>query len=491
MRRLRAARRNEDGAALLMVLLLIMIAAAISLLLLGMVISQAAPTIRERKLARTLHAAEAGINVAQSQIKAATTADALGVLRGDRSKLPCGTITGTVGGEAGNVGYSVIIRYYIADPANTAAAWRTANALPCVSGYGPQQVPRYALMEAKGSGDSAAGTSPASGNRSLEAVYTIRVTNAHLAGGLIKNMYGGTGGNLALCFDAMSSTPVADAPLNVTTCDSTSAAQVFAYQTNFSIVLTATQTTATPAGMCVTYDPAKPTLVMRSCDDSDSQKWGFDGTAHFRWPWNGGVCMMIQTDNTSGSHLVANASACNTSYDRQYTWEPAAEVGAGDAGPNQNQFVNYREFGRCFDVTGQHVTATYLIDWPCKQDPTAPPKWNQQLSYDAGTGHLISNSTYCVTSPVTTGAYIVLQPCVTGQADQRWTLSGDTGVYATSYNVIDYLGRCMDLGPPDAGLPQWSTIVPEVCDGSTSQKWNAPADLIDAATRNTRETTGQ
>jgi hypothetical protein len=489
--RRRAERRADGGAALLLVVLLIMIAAAMGLLVLAMVAAQSGPTIRERKLARTLHGAEAGINAAQSQIKAATTADTLGVMHGDRSKLPCGTIAGTVGGESGNIGYSVLVRYFATDPTNATSAWRTANALPCVSGYGPKQVPGYALMESQGTGDSAAGVAAASGNRTLEAVYTIKVTNANVLGGLVKNMFGGTSGNLALCFDALSAAPAADAPVKVTTCDSASSSQRFAYQINFSLVLTATQTTSTPAGMCVTYDSAKPTLVMRACDGSTSQKWGFDSGAHFRWPWSGGVCMMIQTDNTSGSNLVANAATCSSGYGRQYTWEPEAKVGAGDAGPAQNQFVNYLEFGRCFDVTGQNVNATYLIDWPCKQDPTSSPAWNQQLTYDTVTGHLVSNSTYCATSPATTGDYVVLKPCVTGQASQQWTLSGDTGLYATSYTVKDYLGRCMGLGAPNASLSQWSTIVPAVCDGSAGQKWNAPADLIDAATKNTRETTGQ
>jgi hypothetical protein len=482
---------GDEGAALLLVTMLIMIAASLSVLLLGMVLAQSTPTTRERKLARTLHGAEAGLNAGLGRIRAATTANAMGDEQGDRAKLPCGTFSGSVGGENGNVGYDVTVRYFVTDPTNTTTSWRSTNALACIDGYGPAQTPTFALIEALGTGDSAAGVSGSSGNRKLESIYSLRVVNVNVAGGLIKNMYGGIGVNLALCFDAMSTAPATNDVVKVTTCDSAKLSQRFSYQSNYSIVLNVSQTTANPAGMCVTYDSSRATLVMKACDNSDSQKWGFDHSAHFRYPWSGGLCIKIQTDNVSGSNLITSATACSGGYNRQYAWEPEAKVGAGNAGPNQSQLVNYQEFGRCFDVTGWDLDHYFMVSWPCKQDPTGGPGWNQQQTYDPVSGHLVVNSTHCVTAPSTTGGYVTLTPCVNGQANQRWVEAGETGDYASAYTVIDHLGRCMGLGASNADLPPWSTIVVATCDGSMGQKWNARANLIDAANKNTRETTGQ
>jgi hypothetical protein len=40
--------------------------------------------------------------------------------------------------------------------------------------------------------------------------------------------------------------------------------------------------------------------------------------------------------------------------------------------------VNYQQFGRCLDVTGQNVSATHLIAYPCKQNPLATAvAWNE------------------------------------------------------------------------------------------------------------------
>ena len=61
----------------------------------------------------------------------------------------------------------------------------------------------------------------------------------------------------------------------------------------------------------------------------------------------------------------------------------------------------------------------------------------------------------------------------------------DTGVYATSYQIVDGYGYCLtptDATPPDLypGVNQVSKIIVRVCDGSTPQKWNAPPGILDA-----------
>lgn len=489
-------RRDDEGTALLLVIMAILVAASLSVLVLGMLVAQASPTIQQRKYTRTIHSAEGGLNAALSQLRASVSNNAQGVSQGDRSKLPCGPITGTIGGEDGNVAYSVTVAYFTSDPTQQNSTWRSANALPCVAGYGPSQTPTFALLTAVGSGDSMAGMSAASGNRTLESVYNFQITNANVSGGRIHNFYGGQSGNLDLCFDAGSDNPANNATVTVTVCDTHKTSQLFAYLTNYELVLTPSQTAANPAGMCVTYDSTSATLVMRTCANTGNatvtQKWGFDDVAHFRDPYpTNDVCIEAQTDNTSGSVLVANNGTCNQgSYSRQWAWAPEAKVGAGNAGPAQSQLVNYLEFGRCFDVTGQDVNATYIIDWPCKQDPTAAPAWNQQQAYNSANGQLVVKTTYCVTAPAATEGYVTLKTCVAGQANQKWTESGDTSDYASSYTVLDYQGRCLALGPPANIGSDWSTIVVSPCDGGLDQKWNAPPNLVDAANKNTREKTG-
>jgi Tfp pilus assembly protein PilX len=497
---LRIRRRDDQGTALLMVIMAIMVAASLSVLVLGMLVAQASPTIQQRKYTRTIHAAEGGLNAALSQLRASQTTNAQNVSQGDRSKLPCGPLSGTVGGEDGNLAYTVTVAYFTSDPTQQDSAWRAANALPCAAGYGPSQTPQYALLTAVGSGDSAAGLSSASGNRTLESVYNFQITNANVSGGRIHNFYGGQSGNLDLCFDAGSDSPASNATVTVTACDTQKSSQLFAYLNNYELVLTASQTTGNPAGMCVTYDSGKTTLVMRTCANTGtaavSQRWGFDASAHFRDPYpTSAVCILIKNDNVSGSSLAADSNTCGQGYSRQWAWAPEPKVGAGNAGANQSQLVNYLEFGRCLDDTNWDVNYAYLIVWPCKQDPTAGPGWNQQQTYNAVTGQLVVNGSYCLTAPAAADGYVTLKTCVAGQPNQKWKESGDTGDYTSSYTIVDYQSRCLALGPPNladanTALHPWSTIVSSPCDGGLDQKWNAPPNLIDAANKNTREKTG-
>ena len=58
------------------------------------------------------------------------------------------------------------------------------------------------------------------------------------------------------------------------------------------------------------------------------------------------------------------------------SWVPSPSVGPGAAAPPQ--LVNFSEFGRCLDVTARTSSRTFLIDYPCKQNPYPGAKtWNQ------------------------------------------------------------------------------------------------------------------
>jgi hypothetical protein len=309
-----------------------------------------------------------------------------------------------------------------------------------------------------------------------------------------------------LCFDAGSASPVAGTNLQMQPCNSVSRHQKFAYTKDLNLVLTSTRTTAMPLGMCLDAAPVTGNNVQfRPCIDPPAarQRWSLNDSSHFQGtdPVTlnlNSLCFRIQTPNTAGSFVVLGA--CGSSF------APEAAVGAGAAGASSNQFVNFSQFGRCLDVTEFHnwVTYGYLISWPCKQAPDPTDiGWNQKWSFppvpvgaaSSAPGRITTLSTnpppilHCLRSPgsVAPGQYVTITPCPGGsgttQQDQRWTIYGDTGVYATSYRVTDGYGYCLTpTDPPDLyrTVNQISKIVVRVCDGSTKQKWNAPAELLDS-----------
>ncbi len=65
-----------------------------------------------RKLTTALSAAEAGIDVVQSKIRAVESSN----------KLPCGPFTGEVSGAAGSR-YDVMVAYYKEDPSGKPEGW--------------------------------------------------------------------------------------------------------------------------------------------------------------------------------------------------------------------------------------------------------------------------------------------------------------------------------------------------------------------------------
>jgi hypothetical protein len=177
------------------------------------------------------------------------------------------------------------------------------------------------------------------------------------------------------------------------------------------------------------------------------------------------------------------------------------------------QIVNYKYFGRCIDMTHQTVASTWMIGYVCKETPgTANLAWNQQFVWD-GAHHMFctdttgatvngcgtpSSSLYCLyagttTSNSTPGTRVLLKLCNTGDASQKWGRRFDTGNYADSWNIFSVReGLCLELSsdyPAEAGAidQPWGMIIINTCDGTTQQKWNAPADLESARLNNTHE----
>ncbi|MHB8340288.1 MAG: RICIN domain-containing protein [Mycobacteriales bacterium] len=490
-----------DQGSIILVFLVMLIASAMSLLVLGTMLSQAHSTQFATRRVDTLHVAQAGLDVALGQIRAANDGQGNGVL----AQLPCGPLTGTLD-PGGTSTYQVSIAYYPSDPTGQTASWLAANAISCTRGSGPPVVPGYALLTSAGA-DMTPGYGQSLGNRTLQTTYVFQTTNANIADGLIHIYNDGAAGHVDLCMDAGSAQPPAGTPLELQPCQHGSPRQAFAYQPDLTLVLLATQTPTSP-GMCLDAPASSDTLVeFQPCTDGSGQtvtpeqQWSFNDVASFEGAnTNGslnGLCFRVVNPNTPGTDVNLSSNTCGGSYNIGQTWDPEPSVGAGAAGPSTSQLVNYQEFGRCLDVTNQNVNWPFLIDFPCKQAPNPSYiAWNQKFAYDAATKEFVTNPSagpYCLQSPLGTAspAYVLVEACpATPSSNVQWTVPGSTGVYATSYTILDGAGNCLSLGPPgssSAPLNQWSTITVAKCDGSLAQKWNAPPNTAQAAVQNILE----
>jgi Tfp pilus assembly protein PilX len=515
---------GDEGVALLFVVMAVLILATLSLVALGAIIVQVSPTQFQRKSNETLNAAETGLNSAASAIRNATYVES-GTTYGDRSQLPCWAgYTGQVGDPSGvSLTYTVTIQYFSTDPTNSTAAWRTANALLCVSGIGTQTTPSYAFITSAGSGPALPNEPASVGNRTLQSVYTLSTTNPNLPGGLIKDSNG-------LCYTGSA---VVGTVLTLATCLSGSDNQMWAYSTNYLLVLTSTRASDGTGGICLSATPANASVtsvnaVMKACNIGDyTQKWGVNGSdpihffGHLTAAYGKSWCLGPVSPGTTGGVLAADSGTCGTANRGAY---PAAAVGAGAAGTTTKtvpevdgvalQWVNYQEFGRCIDITGWSLTAASHIIYPCKQDPmagsvaAASPGWNEVFTWNSSTRYFYanaagstgvpsdpSNPAYCMKSPNTNGGYVGFSnKCSTitasTSAAYTWTMNRDTGVSATSYTIVDSYGRCLSNGPKNPSLgaaSSYSSVITTTCNGSTGQKWNAPASLGSATLGNTLE----
>jgi Tfp pilus assembly protein PilX len=508
--------RDDEGAALMLTVFTILLVTTMSLTVGSAVLLQVKPTQLQQKTTRTLTAAEAGFDVALNRIRAARDAAGNGV----RTQLPCTatagtTITGLVGAGADASGYSVRIRYYADDPSNKTAAWRSSNAnlIACTAGS-PSSVPAYALLESTGSGSALKGT-VTTANRTVEQTYKFRVTNVNIPGGQIVS------NTTNLCLTAASHAN--NAAVRVNTCDSTGANILQKWSYTTGLLLQTVDNNGQTYCIQATSSNNSPALLTSACSANVArQVWSFNDIGRFAGATaNGsgaptgttnGWCLTIQNDKVDGS-IVYMKQECGGTYDSKHTFNPEAKVGAGAAGDNTRQLVNYSFFGRCLDITGANRDANWLIGYPCKQAPSAANiTWNQKFTWDAVNRQLCTNTgsntspatcavgtnIYCLTAGTNgttpaSGIRVVLDPCSATNTAQKWTRRYDTGAYATSYNILTASGGlCLDLNPTGASEAntydkQWGIVLASTCDGSTRQKWNAPADLQDTSTINTYE----
>jgi hypothetical protein len=553
--------------AMMVVVCCFMLAAGLSVGLLGVLFSELSPTTYEREAERTIAGSQAGLQVGLAAVRQAWSGTSGTTIVGDRTRLPCysaaSPLTGVVGGldpSQPPVSYMIRIQYFTINPSGQNATWRTANELPCTTGSGTATTPVYALVQSMGYAVSA--QRPAGwGDRSSEVVYAFSRTDQAVLGGLIHSDLR-TAPNTNMCWTAATYPATAGTKVQLAPCSSGAPAQTWSYRKDYSIALSATQSSTNPptGGLCVNTDltgastststltvtPAPVTsttyasstytytnhggqtrtgtatttgtsvttpspttttttsvsggtisgLSLQACQPGAwPQLWAYDDAGDFRGVNQAKTSLSDQCISSGGNYNAGAMLTVQTC--GWFTWTPEATVGAGAAGSLTQQLVNYGEYGRCLDITEWNLGASWLIDYPCKQDPTSAVGWNQRWTWDsAGTRQIVSNTSsgaYCLTTAASAGGYVLVRACDSTRTDQRWTMYAATGVRSTSYTVVDGNGRCLSLGDPGTTsgyLNAWSSITADACDGSFRQKWNSPPVPFGGNLTGERETTG-
>jgi hypothetical protein len=508
-------RRGDDEGSIPMVMLIILLSTSLSALLIPNFITQSNATTHDSVRMHALNAAETGLQVALGRVRSAIN-PVTGA--GSTALLPCGSnVTGQVTSSVNdNSQYTVSMTYYDGDPRGQSAAWLSANTINCANLL--STTPSYVTFSSVGTNNAAYG-SP--GDRTLTATYVVRTNNQNIPGGLIQNFYDGASTYLNLCMDAGSSSPAAGTVLTAQTCSySVPDQQKFSYRNNLTIVLNATVTT-TSAGMCLQASSAA-LITLQPCISSGAslytQQWSFNDSAQFQSSTStgglGGNCIDIQTLDLAGSNVILGG--CGGYPQRQGNWLPSPAAGAGMAGPNTNQLIDFQQFGRCLDLAN-FVLTDPLIAWPCKQTPNGTPGWNQRwtfnsttgtLSTDAGPSAYAGNVTtpYCAQAPSANATGPALRVYVTPCPDPSgatpanlvWTSHlGASSSYHDRYTYTDFTGtRCLEPSATDFYSYSSSTnnanntsyVVVAPCDGSLLQKWNGdPYVLLATPLRDANE----
>jgi hypothetical protein len=288
--------------------------------------------------------------------------------------------------------------------------------------------------------------------------------------------------------------------------------QLWVYDTDYEIKLASTTVTGSTS-LCIT-GPATAggstqDATLQACKaKTDAARW------NQLWSWTGsytwqGQNQSISTGNSTynlagpiavGNRLKVQSSGTNGAFN------PASTVGAGAASYETLQIVNYLEFGRCLDVTDTDIGKSFMIAYPCKQDPsgtgtpagTGKLDWNHKWYYseppappgnpNGTTAPLTqtisvkvnndSSKKYCLLTPDPAATSPTIYPTFAGCTSsnlQKWTRIKNAGVYLDSYLFVDTFGRCLSVGKSNDLYKGWSKIVVAPCDGSLAQKWNSPA----------------
>lgn len=496
-RRMHGRGDADQGMALVSVLLFMILLTSMSLVLLSVIVSQLGPSFVTQKSTKTVYAAQAGLQSGLATLRSALSTTAVGgEYFGDPAQLPC-SFSGNVDGSSTDVAYTVTIQYFTVDPTGMTDVWMGNNDLNCTPTGGVTGKPTFAYILSKGTGVSAAGRSATEADRSVAAIYKFKVRNVNIPGGLVFTASRG---------ECMAAESVAVGSLirfvPIAQCTTANAnKQLWIYDTSYQLKLAST-TIAPATPLCVTGS-GSANATLTACL-STAARW------NQLWSWNDNGQWNGQKDPISSG----KSSTClvqSTTYLRAQSCsgalDPDPSVGAGAAGYTTHQIVNYKEFGRCADVTDKERLSTYMIVYPCKQDPTGTGNdlsWNHKWYYTEPTptvppAALAGPTTgpvtildaggvqRCLQTPANTDAskdVNFLAGCSTTEPRQKWKRYSASTDRLMSYTFQDTYGRCLTADPVNprlgAGNIPYSIMRMATCDGSGAQKWNAPSSFSEA-----------
>lgn len=487
------AQHPESGSALLMSVLFIVFAGGVMLVLLSVLLSQLQSIQIAQKNTRTGYSAQAGIQSALSVLRSNAKTVVVGSTPtpyGDPTKLPA-SLTGSVDGDDGStLRYSVTIQYFTVDPTGKSDAWLQANALPHPLTGDPAKQPKFARLVAEGSDSAVSGLTDPIGDRTVTALYTFTTTNVNIPGGLIR----GTDGTSCLKADrALAGSLIQMVPAGSCNDDTL---DMWVYDTDYRLKLASTMGTSNV--LCITgqrwvstatgTDSSVVNATLQPCVGSNSAAYG-----NQLWSWEPPGSWVGQNKGNSGRTnrwLELNGTVLIERTSSTGPFRPTPSVGAGAASYLTKQIVNYSEFGRCMDVTDNQIGKSFMIVYPCKQDPGgtgANLNWNHKWYYNEPTGTSTSTGAQQITVNPTPST----KQCLTTRApsagntdvhftgcssanEQKFVRNADTGNPLTSYTfqLAGDRSKCL-AAVPEPGYA-WSHIRMVACNGSTTQKWNAP-----------------
>lgn len=493
--------RDERGVALMSAMLFMILLTGMSLVLLSVILAQVGPSYTAQKATRTIYTAQAGLQAALGVVRTSAAAPVGGVVFGAPSKLPC-SVVGNLDGSSDDLKYTVSVRYYTSDPTGKDENWlaTTATRLPCSATMGVTGEPKFAYLVSAGGGAAAPGRAADEGNRSIGAVYKFKLTNVNIPGGRITS-----GTECLQAWPVTSGGPIVVGSkirfVSAANCsDANKAAQMWTYDSSYQIKLASSLETG-PA-LCITGR----TMAEKDTIDATLTEC-LTGDARYTqlWSWTGDYTWKGQNNPiSSGERAVflgrgGSPAVLQAANGDSVDFEPSAGVGAGAAKKETNQVVNYKEFGRCIDMTNGDTGYAFLILYPCKQDPSGSPNgvyWNHQFTYTeppAGQTILADQQIYvlkdrkaaerfCLQTP-SSGTLVVARACTDKSTTepQKWTRTGLTSEYSSSYLIKNKAGQCLTADTSQGLYRGWSKLTVRTCDGLAWQKWNAPPDN-DAAT---------
>ncbi|MCW2538668.1 MAG: Beta-galactoside-specific lectin 3 [Frankiales bacterium] len=505
-RRWRSRTADDERGSLPLAMLIILLLVSLSAAALPQTLQLVRSSSSDATRVSSLHAAQTGLQVALGQIRAAR--DSAGA--GSDTRLPCGAaLTGMVTGTSG-AHYSVSMTYYDSDPRSALVT----SAITCSALQ--SHTPSYVALASIGSSGMSL-TAP--GSRTLTATYQVSTNNQNIPGGLIQNKNDDAATYLNLCLDGGSGNPAKDKVLMAEYCQANVPdQQKFSYRSNLQIVLNSSVTSIS-TGMCLQANPnvtlaAGISIMFEPCLATGAaglylQQWSFNDGAQLQGALSTGelsgtawACFNISALDTADVPVVTGSCSGTT---RQVGWIPSPSAGAGMAGPGTNQIVNFKQFGRCLDLTNWSLT-TPLIAYPCKQKPTGTPGWNQRFVYNSNTDTISMNANpanqqasgvitqaYCLVVPVNGASASALRvgvtpcpdPSLPTPANLKWNNHIQiTDSYMDKYTYSDNYNRCLTPSPTDffltASIPANSIawIAVGKCDGSLLQKWNGDPNIL-------------